>query len=155
MHVGISTSVIQRGQSGIAQYVFALCRALIEHDEHQFTLFVLEGDLDLFRFATDGMQLITVNEKYRPPLKNILWHQGVLPGLAQRLRLDVLHVPSYRRLLLASTMPAGRDDHDLAPFRFRGKYSWARMFYGRTVVRSWRASWTKSSASAMPLRGTC
>ena len=29
MNIGLSTSVIQRGQTGVAQYVFALLRALL------------------------------------------------------------------------------------------------------------------------------
>ena len=51
MRIGISTSVIQRGQTGIAQHVFALLRAMIPHTaEHQFVLFVMEQDLPLFDF---------------------------------------------------------------------------------------------------------
>ena len=37
MRIGISTSVIQRGRTGIAQHVFALLRAMIPHTaQHQF-----------------------------------------------------------------------------------------------------------------------
>ena len=57
MHIGISTSVIQRGQSGIAQYVFALCRALMADTRHEYTLFVLAEDLKLFAFVEGKMQL--------------------------------------------------------------------------------------------------
>jgi glycosyltransferase involved in cell wall biosynthesis len=134
VHVGLSTSVIQRGQSGIAQYVFALCRALIEHSEHEFTLFVLEEDLDLFQFAAGKMRFIIVAERFRPALKDVLWHQTFLPGLAKRLRLDVLHVPSYRRMLWRQPCPLVATIHDLAPFHVRRKYSWPRMMYGRAVV---------------------
>jgi glycosyltransferase involved in cell wall biosynthesis len=136
MRIGISTSVIQRGKTGIAQYLFALLRAFLPYaNENQFTLFVLENDLPLFDFAKSSMQIVPVAEQYRPPLKNILWHQTVLPRLARTLQLDVLHVPSYRRLLWSRPCPLVATIHDLAPFRVPKKYSWARMFYGRVIAR--------------------
>src|SRR5215469_14791682 len=100
MRIGISTSVIQRGQTGIAQYLFALLRAFQPRaDNLQFVLFVLEEDLPLFDFAKEQMQIVPVPERFRSPIKNILWHQTSLPRLVREYRLDVLHVPSYRRLL--------------------------------------------------------
>ena len=135
MRIGISTSVIQRGQTGIAQYVFALLRALLHNKEHEFVLFVLEEDLELFDFARGKMQLIPVPERIRSPIKNILWHQKILPRLLRDLRIDVLHVPSYRRLLWSAPCPLVATIHDLAPFHLGKKYDWARMFYGRVVAR--------------------
>ncbi len=136
MRIGISTSVIQRGKTGIAQYLFALLRALLPYaTEHRFILFVLEEDLPLFDFAKGKMQLVPVAERFRPPVKNILWHQRALPSLARGLQLDVLHVPSYRRLLWPRPCPLVATIHDLAPFRVPKKYSWTRMFYGRVIAR--------------------
>jgi glycosyltransferase involved in cell wall biosynthesis len=134
VHIGISTSVIQSGQTGVSQYVFALLRALIEQAEHEYTLFVLENDLRLFDFATGKVNLIEVREAFRPPIKDIGWHQTVLPRLATQHKLDVLHIPSYRRMLWTSPCPLVATIHDLAPFHVRGKYSWPRMFYARTIV---------------------
>ncbi len=136
MRIGISTSVIQRGRSGVGQYVLALVRALLPSaGQHEFTLFVLDEDLPLFEFARDAMRLVRVSEVHRPATKNILWHQTDLPGLAQKFGLDVLHVPSYRRLLWRRPCALVATIHDLAPFRLPKKYDWARMVYGRVVVR--------------------
>ena len=136
MKIGLSTSVIQRGKTGVAQYVFALLRAFLPYaNENQFTLFVLEEDLPLFDFAKGSMQIVPVAEQFRPPVKNILWHQTVLPRLARGLQLEVLHVPSYRRMLWPRPCPLVSTIHDLAPFRVAKKYSWARMFYGRVIAR--------------------
>src|ERR1700755_2105375 len=100
MRIGISTSVIQRGQTGIAQYLFALLRAFLPYaDENQFVLFVLEEDLPLFDFTKGKMQIVLHLKRFPPPIKNILWHQRALPQLARGLQLDVLHIPSYRRML--------------------------------------------------------
>jgi len=136
MKIGLSTSVIQRGKTGVAQYIFALLRALLPYaDQHEFLLFVLEEDLPLFDFAKTKMQLIPVAEKFRPAVKNVLWHQTKLPALAKNLDLDVLHVPSYRRMLWWAPCPLVATIHDLAPFHIIGKYDWKRMLYGRVVVK--------------------
>lgn len=136
MNVGLSTSVIQRGQTGIAQYVFALVAALSRHRErHELTLFVLEDDLPLFDFAAQTARIVPVAEHFRPPVNDILWHQTVLPLFARSLNLDVLHVPSYRRMLWQRPCALVTTIHDLAPFHVAGKYDWKRMFYGRVVAR--------------------
>jgi len=136
MRIGISTSVIQRGKTGIAQYLFALLRAFLPYaNENEFVLFVLAEDLPLFDFAKNKMRIIPVAEKFRAPVKNILWHQRALARLARDLELDVLHVPSYRRLLWSGPCPLVATIHDLAPFRVPKKYNPARMFYGRVIAR--------------------
>jgi len=136
MNVGLSTSVIQRGQSGVAQYVFALVAALARHPARpDLTLFVLENDLPLFNFARENANIVPVGERYRGPLNDIVWHQTVLPALARDHRLDVLHVPSYRRMLWPRPCALVTTIHDLASFHVAGKYDWMRMFYGRVVAR--------------------
>ena len=136
MRIGLSTSVIQRGKSGVGAYVLALVRALLPSaHRHEFALFVLEEDLPLFEFARAAMRIVTVPEKHRPPAKNILWHQLRLPGLARQLGLEVLHIPSYRRLLWRRPCALVATIHDLAPFHVPKKYDWARMLYGRVGVR--------------------
>jgi len=136
MRIGISTSVIQRGRTGIAQYVFALLRAMRAYTaQHHFMLFVLEDDLALLDFAKNQMELVAVPERFRPPVKNIIWHQTVLPKLARRCEVEVLHVPSYRRLLWPTPCGLVATIHDLAPFHVARKYDWKRMIYGRVIVR--------------------
>jgi glycosyltransferase involved in cell wall biosynthesis len=135
MRIGISTSVVQRGQTGIAQYLFALLRGFLSGaTEHRFILFVLEEDRPLFNFAAGAMEIVVVPERFRPPAKNIWWHQAVLPGLVTKHALDVLHVPSYRRMLWPRPCPLVATIHDLAPFQVAGKYDWKRTLYGRTIV---------------------
>jgi glycosyltransferase involved in cell wall biosynthesis len=136
MRIGLSTSVIQRGKTGVGQYVLALLRAFKALPPgNEFVLFVLEEDMPLFDFLKGSMQVVPVSEKYRPPVKNILWHQLQLPGLARQHKLDVLHVPSYRRLLGRRPCPLVATIHDLAPFHLPDKYDWKRMVYGRVIVR--------------------
>lgn len=136
VRIALSTSVIQRGRSGVGQYVLSLVRALLPVAAgHEFTLFVLEEDLPLFSFAAGSMRLVPVSERHRPPLRDIFWHQAQLPRLALRHGIEVLHVPSYRRMLWPRPCALVATIHDLAPFHVAEKYDRARMFYGRVVAR--------------------
>jgi len=136
VRIALSTSVMQRGRSGVGQYVLALSRALLPFsDRHEFTLLVLEEDLPLFDFARGPMKLVPVSERHRPPVRNILWHQATLPGLVRKMGTDVLHIPSYRRMLWPKPCALVTTIHDLAPFRVPGKYDAMRMLYGRVVCR--------------------
>jgi glycosyltransferase involved in cell wall biosynthesis len=127
---------MQRGRSGVGQYVLSLVRALLPAAAlHEFTLFVLEEDLELFNFAAGLMRLEPVSERHRPPVRDILWHQFTLPGLVRRGGIEVLHIPSYRRMLCPKPCALVSTIHDLAPFHLSGKYDLARMFYGRVVAR--------------------
>lgn len=136
MKIALSTSVIARGRSGVGQYVLALVRALLPAAAtHEFTLFTLEEDLGLFQFAAPVMRLEPVAERHRPALRNIAWHQTVLPHLLRRGRFDVVHIPSYRRMLWSRPCATVATIHDLAPFCLARKYDPLRMFYGRVVAR--------------------
>jgi glycosyltransferase involved in cell wall biosynthesis len=136
MRIGISTSVIQGGKTGIAEYVRDLLQALTSGPgEDEYVLFILEKDVPFFAYLGDKVQRVIVPERYRGPLRDILWHQWTLPRLARELRLDVLHVPSYRRLSWRKPCATVATVHDLAAFRVRGKYDWKRMLYGRVIAR--------------------
>jgi glycosyltransferase involved in cell wall biosynthesis len=135
MKIGISTSVIGRGQAGIGQYLLALLRPLMRYSrQHEFTLFVLEEDVPLFEFVSQKMHVVPVPEKFRPPVKDILWHQTQLPALAHQHHLDVLHVPSYRRMLWLRPCALVTTIHDLAPFHLVGKYDRLRMLYAKSIA---------------------
>ena len=136
MRIGLSTSVIQRGKTGVAEYVFSLVRGFAAHaGAHQFVLFALEADLPLFEFAKPFVRLVGVSESFRAPVRDIVWHQTALPRLARTHELEVLHVPSYRRLPWARACALVATVHDLAAFHVAGKYDRLRMFYGRAVAR--------------------
>jgi glycosyltransferase involved in cell wall biosynthesis len=136
MNIGLSTSVIGRGKTGIAQYIFGLVRAMAaQPGEHRLFLFVLEEDLPLFQSTPQNVRLVPVSESFRPAVKDIFWHQAILPGLLRKLKIDVLHIPSYRRMLWTSPCARVTTIHDLAPCRLAKKYEWKRMLYGRVAAR--------------------
>src|ERR1017187_5412680 len=136
MRIAISTSVIHRGRGGIAQYVFALVKALLPHaGRHDIHLLVLEGDLRLFDFAAGKVKIISIKEQFRAPVNDIAWHQSILPAWLRKHKIDVVHVPSCRRMLYSAPCALVATIHDLAQFHVAGKYDWARMLYGRLVAR--------------------
>lgn len=136
MNIAISTSVIQRGKTGVAQYVLALTRALLPYtDVVKFHLLSLAQDLPLFEFARGRMELVPVPECWRPAARNIWWHQQVLPRWLKEKQIDVLHVPSYRRMVFDAPCHRVSTIHDLAPFHVKKKYDLARMLYGRIIVK--------------------
>lgn len=154
MKIGLSTSVMQRGRSGVGQYVLALVRALLPAARHhEITLFALEDDAPRFAFARDAMRIVTVPEFCRSAVRDIAWHQTVLPILVRRLGLEVLHVPSYRRMLAMKPCALVATIHDVAPFRLAGKYDRARMFYGRVVAR--RLAWRQDEIIAVSRHTAC
>ena len=136
MNIALSTSVIQRGKTGVAQYVLALTRALLPYsDVVKFHLLALAQDIPLFEFARGRMEIVPVEERWRPAVRNIWWHQQVLPHWLEERQIDVLHVPSYRRMLRSAHCHLVSTIHDLAPFHVKKKYDIARMIYGRVIVK--------------------
>jgi glycosyltransferase involved in cell wall biosynthesis len=136
MRIVLSTSVIQRGRFGVSQYVFGLIKALLPWTKvHDFSLIVLEEDLPLFEFAAKQMTVVPISECYRAPVKNIVWHQVVLPRWLKQHAIDVLHVPTYRRMLYSAQSAMVTTIHDLGQFHVAKKYDPARMLYGRVIAR--------------------
>lgn len=145
---------MQRGRSGVGQYVLALVRALLPAARrHEITLFVLREDLPRFEFARGAVRIVPVAEAFRPAVRDIAWHQTALPVIARRLGLEVLHVPSYRRMLWPKPCALVATIHDLAPFRVAGKYDRGRMFYGRVVAR--RLAWRQDEIIAVSRHTAC
>ena len=59
---------------------------------------------------------------------SFLWHQTRLAGHAKRLNIDILHSPTYRRILWRSPVKQVATIHDCAPFVLRDKYGFFERF---------------------------
>lgn len=100
MRIGLSSTLIAGAESGTGQYLLGLLRALLRHaPEHEVVVFALEPELPIFAFARGAARLVGVPAANRQPVRDFAWHQTALPRLAAELRLDVLHVPSHRRMV--------------------------------------------------------
>jgi len=130
MNVGISATKIRGGQSGVGRYVVGLVRAMLaERPDIKLHLFVLPGDQELFEFVWNKPEIITVSEKYRSPIRNVLWHQRVLPREAERLGLDLIHTTSYRRMTWSPDIPVVGTIHDLISFHDPRKSNLAQKLF--------------------------
>ena len=100
MNIALSTSVIQRGKTGVAQYVLALTRELMQHTHAvNFHLLVLEDDLPLFkelliRVSKVGLDRIDAADRDR-----LLALSFKL--IATRHRLGLIDEPLEARILIA------------------------------------------------------
>ncbi len=131
----LSTSVAQRGKSGVAAYIFGLLEGFKRLGwPVQFVLAGPAEDQPLFDPWRDGCEWVGVEERWRGAAANILWHHTGLPGVIRRHACPVLHIPSYRRIVWHPPCAQVATIHDCAPFRLAGKYDLARMLYGRRVV---------------------
>lgn len=66
--------------------------------------------------------------------KNILWHLRTLPKELKAGGFDLVHIPSYRRMIPFSPVPQVATIHDCAPFILREKYDALRGIFGRVLV---------------------
>jgi glycosyltransferase involved in cell wall biosynthesis len=136
LHVALSTSVCQRGKSGVAAYLFGLVEGLVSScPDIRLSLFGLEEDRGLFApWIERGAAWHGVSERWRSAVRDIVWHQVFLPRRLREIGADVVHIPSYRRILARPPCAQIVTVHDCAAFHVRGKYDAARMLYGRQVV---------------------
>lgn len=154
MKVGISATKIRGGMSGIGRYVVALVRAMLdERPDVRLHIFVLQDDRPLFDFARGQAEIITVDEKYRSPLRNVLFHQRVLPQEAKRLNLDLIHTPSYRRMTSSSTIPSVTTIHDLISFHDPSKSTLAQKLYSQLSAKPMARRQQKIIASSSRTAG--
>ena len=136
MNVGISATKIRGGMIGVGRYVIALVRALlVERPDIRLHIFVLRDDRRLFDFVGDRAEVIPVEEKYQSPFNNVLFHQWVLPRAAKRLKLDLIHTPSYRRMATSSTIPTVTTIHDLISFHDPLKSTLVQKLYSHLCAK--------------------
>lgn len=134
LHVLLSATAVQRGRSGVASYVFGLLEGLRSSaPELRVSILGLAGDKPLFERWLDRFGWVEVPEFWRPAVRNVLWHQTRLRSVLRASGADVLHVPTYRRLVWRSPIPQVATIHDCAAFEIRGKYDAARTAYARHV----------------------
>lgn len=134
MKVLLSAGMIQSGRSGVGRYVISLAAALVaNHPEIEVHLAGMNSDRHLFPFLPDA-RWVTIPDRFSYGAMNLFWHQFLLPGVLKRGAFDLVHIPSYRRMLAFSPVPQVATIHDCAPFILRDKYDALRGLFGRLLV---------------------
>jgi len=134
VNVLLSAGMIQGGRSGVGRYVISLAASMVA-EQPGVTLFVagLDADRELFPFLKDE-QWISIPVRMSGGAANLIWHQFSLGRITKNRGIDLIHIPSYRRMLVCSPVPQVATIHDCAPFVLREKYDFARGFFGRIIV---------------------
>jgi glycosyltransferase involved in cell wall biosynthesis len=118
MRIGLSTTLTERGRSGLGQYAVNLIAALVrEAARHEIVVFALADDAPHFAFARDAVQLVIVGQTRRRPAPDLVWHHLMLPRLAREHGIDVLHTPTQRRMLWRRPCGLVVTVHDVGAFR--------------------------------------
>ncbi len=126
--------MIQGGRSGVARYVIALSEA-IAREQPRVDLHVagLDSDRELFPWIENNRWL-SIPARMRGGAANLIWHQWSLNSEVRKRGIDLVHIPSYRRMMVSCCVPQVATIHDCAPFILREKYDFARGFFGRVIV---------------------
>ncbi len=136
MRIGITTCGCDNGRSGIGRYLIRLLDEFARLAEDD--TFELIADEEGQRvFLPEGSPIEVHEPSCLPshPIKNILWHQFVLPRLTRRRKYDVLFLPAAnRRLPWRVACPTVGTIHDFSWLHMKNKYDRARMVYLTRVL---------------------
>ena len=133
--VALSAGVIQGGKSGVAQYVFGLLKGLApKREELDLTILGFPSEKKLFEPWLNWCRWADIPEAFHSPIANLFWHQTFLRQWLRRERVDVLHIPSYRRIVWRAPCRQLVTIHDCGAFVMREKYDPFRTFFGTQIV---------------------
>jgi glycosyltransferase involved in cell wall biosynthesis len=122
LRVGFDVSPLALTRAGTARHIRSLLAALPEEN------------IDLRRYGFGGSSRAIV------PARDLAWYLGVLPLLARRDRVDVLHCPTYRAPV-RSSVPLVVTVHDLAVLRHPETFNrWSRSYSRALLPRVVRAA---------------
>jgi len=134
--IGVTTFGGDGGVSGISQYIVQLLKALAaEPREARYEVAVYADERSIFVPESPRVTPLVHGRAWASPIRNVAWHQAMLPALCKRRGFDVLFLPAAnRRLPVWTPCPAVGTVHDLASAHVTDKYDPARVFYVRRVL---------------------
>lgn len=155
IRAGYSATIWDGASSGIGTYIAEQLDVLERSPEIDLKIIaagggVLAGDQRPERGATGhGISHVI------SPVRDILRHRAGLISLARKHSLELIHVPTIRRLPGRLPCASVVTVHDLGPIRMAGKYGALRDYYHRRLVPRWLeeidAFVTPSEATKMDL----
>ncbi len=129
----LSAGMIQEGKSGVAQYVIEIARYLSRRRDIELFVAGVAEDRFLFSSLTDA-HWEEIPSFFTKSLRNFFWHQFAIPRICKKHAIDLVHIPSYRRILYSCSVPQVVSIHDCGAFRMRNKYDPLRTFFGTKIV---------------------
>lgn len=140
--IGINASLLTFSRSyrnaGSSAYIYHLLQQLPAlASAHRFVVFTNADRADLAAAADRRFALVRSRVNLEQPARRIAWEQTVLPVLALRERLDLIH-GTLNVLPLARCVPGVVTIHDVAFLRFPERYLAGRRRYLANFTR-WSA----------------
>lgn len=135
MNIGMTTFGADAGRSGIGRYTREIVSRLPRAGhQHHFDVLTHASEREGL-IGENVTSVLTVDERYKPALRNVLWHQTHLPALTRARRHDLLFLPAAnRRLPWRASCPTVGVVHDWSSLHVEAKYDRAHMFYIRHVL---------------------
>lgn len=135
MKIGFSSFVLDKGKSGISTYIQHLLPALAAIDDRNFyDVFVLKNEAELIPHLNSNFNIYKEPNFLSNPIINIMWHNSLFQYLAKKNHLDLIHIPSIRRIPYIKGCKIIATIHDFAPLVIAKKYDKWRQFYHRHIL---------------------
>jgi glycosyltransferase involved in cell wall biosynthesis len=105
MKIGINGRFLMTKQTGVQRAAMNMFKVLVRLDrKNEYVLFVGQGVLEKKDWDYPNVHVVFSNLKSGDTFRNVLWEQFVLPRLAKKNKIDILHSPA-----------------NMAPVFYRGK----------------------------------
>jgi glycosyltransferase involved in cell wall biosynthesis len=155
VRIGLNLLHAQPGIGGSWNYIANLVAGLAEHaGDHEFVAFVTDASAVIVP-THPRFQQVRVPVRAASRIQRVFYENLRLPGLARRMRLDVLHWFSNTHAPLSRT-PSAVTVYDLLAFTPAAPWGMVKLAYLRTMIRSTVSSADVllpiSNATAMELR---
>lgn len=95
MKIGINGRFLMTKQTGVQRAALNLVTTLIRFDrENEYILFVGRGEVERHQWAFPNVTIVLSDLRSGETLRNIVWEQIILPKLAKKHKVDILHSPA-------------------------------------------------------------
>jgi glycosyltransferase involved in cell wall biosynthesis len=137
--IAFSTSAeIGNARSGLSVYMNELLKNIIKHDnQNEYHLFFPKNHSDLFReiisTPKDNIVIHFTSSFFNGAIANIFWHFFIYPYYLWRYKIDLVHLPEYRRTVLFSKCKKIMTVHDLIGLK-TDRFDVFRSFYNKKIV---------------------
>lgn len=132
MRVGIDVSILSSPMTGIGRFTLSLAHALASL--HEPIEWVLLGVPENFAGVPELENVVVHRAHGLTGARRVAWQQFMLPRLARRCGLDVLHCPDFSRPITAP-VPVVNTIHDLSYFDSCTYFGWSDRAYKQTLTR--------------------
>jgi hypothetical protein len=95
LRIGINGRFLVAKQTGVQRAAYNLLLSLLELDKHNtYIIFTGESQRGKSTWERENVEMVYSDIKSGENLKNHFWEQFILPRLATKARVDLLHSPA-------------------------------------------------------------